>query len=153
MPACTHARHKHSIANFTVEDSNAYHRCRVKTKLAHLQSETLLHLERVCEGRSLQACPPEDRRCSCWSAQRRLVCIASCCTLESGSQQALTLRIILAETASAVSKNNRTNNVSACSGISRTILEATVISWPRSQISKTAGGARQSSLQHVKGLF
>ena len=115
--------------------------------LAHLQLKILQHLERVCEGRSRQACLPEDRRCSCWSAQRSLVCIAACCTLESNSQQALTLRTILAETASAVSKDTRANNVSACIGMSRTILEATVISWPRSQLSKTAGGARQSSLQ------
>ena len=136
-----------ALQTLKVEDSSTYHRCRVKTKLARLQLKTLLHLERVCEGRSLQACPPEDRRCNCWSAQRRLVCIAACCTLDSDSQQALTLKIILAETASAVSKDNRANIVSTCSGISRTILEATVISWPRSQKSKTAGEARQSSLQ------
>jgi hypothetical protein len=67
--------------------------------------------------------------------------------LEGDSQQALTLKIILAETALAVNKDNRANNVSVRSGVSRTILEATVISWPRSQISKTVGEVRQSSLQ------
>lgn len=50
--------------------------------------------------------------------------------LESDSQQALTLTIILAETALAVNKDDRANNVSVRSGVSRTILEAKVISWP-----------------------
>ncbi len=50
--------------------------------------------------------------------------------LESDLQQALTLKIILAETALAVNKDNTANNVNVRSGVSRTILGATVIRWP-----------------------
>ena len=126
MHACTYARY--SIA-FQLRRRRLQYISQ-ETKLAHLQLKTLLHLEQVCEGRSLQACPPEDQRCSCWSAQKRLVCIAACCMLESDLQQALTLKIILAETALAVNKDNTANNVSVRSGVSRTILGATVIRWP-----------------------
>lgn len=59
--------------------------------------------------------------------------------LESDSQQALTLTIILAETALAVNKDNRANNVSVRSGVSRTILEAKVISWPGAKYARLQG--------------